>query len=59
MTFEQWMQKVDSKVGAMTGLSVHDLADQPFRDWFDDGMSPREAALETLENDGYPMELFS
>ena len=30
-----------------------DLADQPYRAWFDDGMSPEEAADETLSNEGW------
>jgi hypothetical protein len=53
MTFEQWMQKVDSAVIRQTGVSVHDLADQCFHDWFDDGITPVQAARLTLENEGF------
>lgn len=54
MTFRQWMQEVDREVQAIAFLSVHDLADQPFRDWYDDGVEPLEAAEMTLEDEGFP-----
>ena len=54
MTFPQWMQKVDAEIEKICGLSSMDLADQPFHDWFDDGMDPAEAAELTLEDEGFP-----
>ena len=54
MTFAQWMRAVDEAVQATAGLSVHDLADQPFRDWYEDGLTPQEAAEETLIDEGFP-----
>ena len=44
------MEAVDEAVLASCGASVHDLPDCPFCDWFDDGVSPREAARLALEN---------
>lgn len=54
MTFAQWMRAVDEAVYATAGVSVHDLADQPFRDWYEDGLTPQEAAEETLIDEGFP-----
>lgn len=51
--FDAWMRKVDAKVDALAGLSVHDLADQPFFDWFDADMSPATAARKALKAEGW------
>ena len=49
--FDVWMRKVNSAVEAATGgLSVSDLPDCCFRDWFDDGVSPSAAAKRALKN---------
>ena len=56
-TFESWMRAVDAAVQALSYLSVYDLADQTFYDWYESGYTPKEAARETLENEGYPMDL--
>ena len=54
MSFDTWMTEVDRKVSATVGISVHDLSDQTFSDWWKEGMSPEEAVLHTLEdNDLY------
>lgn len=55
-SFDQWLQAVDLAVSAIAGVSVHDLADQPFRDWYDDEMSPQEAARTMLEEEGFPFD---
>lgn len=53
MTFEQWMDKVDRLIANRTyGMTSADLADQPYRDWYDDGMSPKQAARQALVNEG-------
>lgn len=54
--FEQWLKKVDLFILAYAGLSHRDLADQTWRDWFDSGYSPSEAAGEALENEGFPFD---
>jgi hypothetical protein len=43
-TFEQWMAAVDVTVQAAVGLSVADLPDAPFMDWFEAGKSVKSAA---------------
>jgi len=53
MTFEQWMDKVDSELEVYCGLSHMDLADQHYHDWYEEEMSPEDAAREALENEGF------
>ena len=52
-SFQAWLDKVSNVIQRETGLGVFDLADQPYHDWYDDGYTPREAASEALENEGY------
>ena len=56
-SFDHWMQAVDLAVAGIAGLSVYDLADQPYRDWHEDGLSAPEAAQEALLDEGFPEEL--
>jgi hypothetical protein len=51
--FKKWMTEVDVAVGARAFVSAYDLPDQPYRDWFEDDMSPDEAAVAALEEAGY------
>lgn len=46
--FDRWFAEVDRKVRGLCGLSVHDLADMPFYDWFEDGVSALSAAKRTI-----------
>jgi hypothetical protein len=52
-TFEEWMRYVDQEIGEVCGLGHRDLPDANYRDWFDDEMTPHEAALEALEAAGF------
>ncbi len=57
LSYEDWMDEVDSALENICGLNHYDLADQTWRDWFDDEMEPEEAARECLENKGFLMEM--
>lgn len=48
-TFEVWQAKVDRYVGRVLGLSIHDLPDQPYYDWYEGGLSAAEAAREVID----------
>ena len=48
-TFEQWMARVDRVILTSIGISIHDLPDCPFRDWYDDRLRPVRAAARALE----------
>ena len=43
-TFEQWLKEVDEAVQAKCYLSIHDLPDCPYHDWYDDGKTVKGAA---------------
>jgi len=56
MNFEQWMRLVDiaiSKFSYDSGITHLDLCDWRYRDAFEDGCSPKEAAQEALQWDIY------
>ncbi len=55
--FREWLRQVDTELAKRCGLSHDDLADQPWRDWFNDGFTPAEAAEESLINEGWPGEI--
>lgn len=48
VTFEVWMRCVNHHVHTLCGLSVHDLPDCCFKDWYDDGKSPLNAAKKAI-----------
>lgn len=50
VTFEQWTELVDAAVGRQLGVSVHDLPDIPFQDWFNEGFTPGEVAVMVEED---------
>lgn len=49
MTFNQWMAKVNEFVIRRSGLSVYDLPDCCFRDWYETGVSASSAASKALK----------
>mgnify|MGYP001558445423 FL=1 len=51
-TFESWMAKVDQHVSRRAGVSVHDLTDCYFADWYEDGLTPSRAASRAIRADG-------
>lgn len=51
--FDAWLLKVDAAVQRKVGLSIHDLPDVCLADWYDDGISPAEAAALALEDAGW------
>ena len=55
-TFEQWKRAVDRVIGAKCGLSTDDLADCCYRDWYEDGTSPEDAAQLVLEENDFPFD---
>ena len=42
-TFEKWMEKLDMLCDRVTGMSIHDLPDQCYMDWYEDGLSTKQA----------------
>jgi hypothetical protein len=54
--FKAWMNAVDAAIGQACGLSSDDLADCTYRDWYDSGVSPSDAAQLALEENDFPFE---
>lgn len=54
MSFDQWFAQVDQEIWLICGLGADDLADCPYRDWYNDGITPKEAARRALKNEGFP-----
>jgi hypothetical protein len=49
--FNAWKSQVNHILAAkLGGLNSDDLPDCPYRDWFDDRMSPRAAAAKAIRN---------
>ena len=48
--FRSWMRRVDQLLVDSLGLDSQDLVDRCWRDMFDDGVSPREAASDIINN---------
>lgn len=53
MTFEAWMEEVNTEIEYTCGLTSSDLPDVAYYDMYEDGLSPSSAAMEALENAGY------
>jgi hypothetical protein len=52
MSFEEWMLKVDELMEQSYGVSIHDLPDQLYRDFYEDGMSPAEMVQLVVSEEG-------
>ena len=58
MTFSEFMFECDVEVLRKIGLGINDMPDAPWRDFFDDGMSPDDAVQSALE-DHWDMEFMT
>lgn len=52
-TFTSWKIEVDAALVAKCGLESSDLADCPYRDWYEDGVRPSAAATRAIRNESY------
>lgn len=53
-TFEEWMAAVEAVIRRIAGVHADDLIDMPYFDWFEDGLTPKRAAVRAIrvENGG-------
>ena len=51
IAFEGWLRLTDKAVRRKAGLSLFDLADTTLYDFFEDGITPSEAATLVLSED--------
>jgi predicted solute-binding protein len=54
MTFQEWMAQVDVELSAKVGLTSSDLEDYCWRDAYDAGATPAEAAKDFFEESDDP-----
>lgn len=60
-SFDKWLRECDNIVSSKLGLGLHDLPDATWRDYFEDGLAPRDAtdcAFEDQWCDEIPSELW-
>ena len=50
LSFDEWMQETDGVCGKLYGVSIEDLPDCCYRDWYDDGKTPGQAARKAYKN---------
>ena len=51
--FLAWLQKVDAILASMIGISLLDLPDQHWFDWFEGGLTPASAAKRVRKYEGF------
>ena len=51
MTFEIWMQQVNTHFINTTGLHRDSFPDNTYHDMYVDGLSPHDAMVDTIENE--------
>jgi hypothetical protein len=49
-TFEAWLDSINTILFETHGVEVEDLADEPFMDYYDDGLEPRDVVDIMLES---------
>ena len=54
--YNKWYKQCDKIVASLIGLGIDDLEDASWRDYFDAGMSPRDA-IECANDDYWDGEL--
>lgn len=54
--YAAWLQKVDNHLSSRIGVGVLDLPDRCWRDDFEGGTTPQEAAAEALADEGYDLD---
>ena len=51
--FDKWWLEVQRILELQSGTSPDDMSDQPWRDWFDNNVSPNVAVQRALRNESY------
>jgi hypothetical protein len=49
-TYEDWKDLVSFTCERLCGLSCDDLPDAPYRDWYEENLSPTRAAARAIRN---------
>ena len=54
LTFSAWLDRANHDCAAISGLTLADLPDSCMWDAWNDGVSPRDHAVEVLAREGFP-----
>lgn len=54
--FAEWLREVDREVERLSMVGIFDLSDQPWRDYYEDGLPADVAAREVLASEGLDLE---
>lgn len=57
LEFLAFISAADAECDRLASISIFDLTDKMWRDFFDEGRDPKECAREALLDDGYPETL--
>lgn len=55
-SYRAWLAEVNREIQYRTSLGISDIEDWTYRDAYDDGKDPEEAAILALENSGWEGE---
>ena len=53
LTYREWLAQVDAVFWAEMGISHDDFTDQPWKDWYEENYSPKDAFFLAFEAE-YP-----
>ena len=53
MNFNKWMIELNETLIRNVGIDTNGLPDQPYRRWFEEGMSAGRAAYKALKQSGW------
>lgn len=51
--FTDWRDEVDNCIQDASGITSDELPPRPYRAWYGAGMTPHQAALKALEENGF------
>jgi len=57
MAFENWMKNINARLFSDYGCTIGDLPDEPFRDYYDEGLTPKNV-VEIMKDRNIELEMF-
>lgn len=49
MTYDAWFKKACMCAAMLYNISLYDINDYPYHDWYNDGTSPKGAAMRAVK----------
>ena len=57
MAFKNWLENINALLFADYGFVIEDLPDEPFRDYYDEGLTPKNV-VEIMADRNIEIEMF-